>query len=235
MARTNRPHRSTREHLRAVAYLRVSTEGQAASGAGLAAQRTAIEAEAVRRGWELAAVHVDAGASGGSMTGRPALAAALDDVESGRAEVLVVSKLDRLARSLGDFAQIMDRARAGGWSLLALDAAVDSTTPAGEFTATVIAGAAVYERRLISARTRDALAAKRAAGVRLGRPATLSADVVARVVADRTAGASMPAIARALTAEQVPTAQGGARWYPSTIAAVLRSQAAREAAREVAA
>jgi len=227
MAKTARTRRSSTGTTRAVGYLRVSTDGQAASGAGLAAQRTAIETEAARRGWELAAVHVDAGASGGSMTGRPALAAALDDVESGRAEVLVVSKLDRLARSLGDFAQIMDRARSGGWSLLALDAAVDSTTPAGEFTATVIAGAAVYERRLISARTRDALAEKRAAGVRLGRPAALPADVVSRIVADRAAGLSMPAIARNLTDEQVPTAQAGARWYPSTIAAVLRSQAAR--------
>ncbi len=230
MTRTPRTARSTPDQLRAVAYLRVSTDGQAASGAGLAAQRTAVKAEAARRGWELVTVHVDAGASGGSMAGRPALAAALDDVESGRAEVLVVSKLDRLARSLGDFAQIMDRARAGGWSLLALDAAVDSTTPAGEFTATVIAGAAVYERRLISARTRDALAERRRAGVVLGRPPTLPAEVVARVVAERAAGVSTPAIARALTAEQVPTAQGGARWYPSTIAAVLRSQAARQVA-----
>ena len=98
---------------------------------------------------------------------------------------------------------------------------VDTTTPVGEFTANVVASAAQYERRLIGQRTREALAAKRAAGVRLGRPSGLPTDVIARIVDERAQGLSLPAIARGLEADAVPTARGGGRWYPSTIAAVL--------------
>jgi DNA invertase Pin-like site-specific DNA recombinase len=82
---------------------------------------------------------------------------------------------------------------------------------------------AQYERRLIGQRTRDALAAKRAEGVRLGRPRQLPDAVVARIVARRGEGVSMSAIARELNADDVPTAQGGAMWRQSSIAAVLRS------------
>lgn len=67
---------------------------------------------------------------------------------------------------------------------------------------------------MISVRTRDALAAKRAAGALLGRPAALPAEVVERIVAERAAGAGWSAIARGLVADEVPTAQGGATWYP---------------------
>jgi hypothetical protein len=66
----------------------------------------------------------------------------------------------------------------------------------------------------------DALAIRRAQGVRLGRPPLLPADVVARIVAARRSGAGWSAIARDLDADGVATAQGGARWYPATVRAV---------------
>src|SRR5450756_2277690 len=93
--------------IRAVGYRRVSTTEQADSGAGLAAQKTIIEAEAARRGWDLVEVHTDEAMSGKSLVGRAALEAAIEAVESGRAGVLVVAKLDRLSRSLLDFASLM--------------------------------------------------------------------------------------------------------------------------------
>jgi DNA invertase Pin-like site-specific DNA recombinase len=71
---------------RTVGYVRVSTGERADSGAGLEAQRQAIQAEAARRGWELVHVFEDAAASGKSMNGRPGLAAALEAVESGEAQ-----------------------------------------------------------------------------------------------------------------------------------------------------
>lgn len=208
-----------------VAYTRVSTDEQASSGAGLAAQEAAVRAEVERRGWTLLAVHTDAGFSGKSIARRPALAAALDDVESGRAGGLAVAKLDRLSRSLLDFAALMERAQQRGWNLVALDLGIDLSTPGGEFLASVMASAAQWERRIIGQRTRDALAAKKAAGVRLGRPSNIPAHVLRRIVDERTAGRTLAAIADGLTADAVSTPQGGARWYPSTVRGALQTQA----------
>lgn len=96
-----------------VGYIRVSTDEQVASGAGLDAQRRAIEVEAARRAWHLVEVFIEAGASGRTLAGRDALADALHAVESGSASTLVVAKLDRLSRSLLDFAALMQRAQEG--------------------------------------------------------------------------------------------------------------------------
>ncbi|MGK5684778.1 recombinase family protein [Actinoplanes sp. URMC 104] len=210
----------------AVAYLRVSTDEQAESGAGMAAQRAAIEAEAARRGWVIVGWFEDAGASGKSLSKRPALTEALAAVEGGEAATLVVAKLDRLSRSLVDFAALMERARNRGWNLVALDLGIDLSTPAGEFLASVMASAAQWERRIIGQRTREGLAAKKAAGVRLGRPASLPSDVRSRIVKAHQSGASYSAIARELNADGVPTAQGGKQWYPATVKAVVNSQEA---------
>jgi Recombinase len=84
-------------------------------------------------------------------------------------------------------------------------------------------------REEIGKLTRAALAAKRAQGVRLGRPRSIPPEVTAKIAAMRQAGRSLPAIADELNSEGVPTAHGGARWYPSTIARVL-SYLAEEAA-----
>ena len=123
-------------------------------------------------------------------------------------------------------AQVMERAQRRGWSLVALDFGLDTTTPAGEMVANVILSTAQYERRLIGQRTRDALAAKRAAGVRLGRPQVLPDYVVRRIVAELAAGRSLRAVAVGLTNEGVRTARGGAAWQASSVKAVLESQAA---------
>jgi DNA invertase Pin-like site-specific DNA recombinase len=214
----------TADPTRAVAYLRVSTEEQAVSGLGLEAQETAVRAACASRGAEVVSVYSDPGVSGSvAPEDRPGLSAALDAVSSGRAGVLMVSKLDRLSRSLLDFAVLMERSRREGWALVTLDLGVDTSSPQGELMANVFATFAQFERRLIGQRTKDALAVKKAQGYRLGRPVLLPADVRDRIVTERQAGATMAAIATSLTAEGVPTAQGGARWYPSTVQSVLRS------------
>ena len=209
--------------LRVLGYARVSSEEQAESGAGLAAQRRAIRDACAARGYELVEIVQDAGWSGKSLD-RPGIAAALARLDSGEVAALVVSKLDRLSRSLIDFAGLMERSRREGWALIALDLGVDTTTPAGELVANVMASVAQWERRTIGARTKEALAARREAGVRLGRPRTMSDEVVGRIVAERERGLSLPAIANLLNAEKVPTAQDGAKWYPSTVRKVLVGQ-----------
>ena len=211
-----------------IGYCRVSTAEQADSGLGLDAQRSAIEAECARRGLPLVVILTDAGLSAKTLD-RPALADALARLEVGEATVLMVSKLDRLTRSVHDATGLMLRADRGGWGLVALDVAVDTTTPAGAAMAQVLAVFAELERRLIGQRTRDALAVRKAQGVRLGRPPNLPAEVVAGIVTAHNAGASWSAIGRSLDADGVPTAQGGARWYPATVRAVYLA-AAGEAA-----
>jgi DNA invertase Pin-like site-specific DNA recombinase len=207
-----------------VGYVRVSTEEQADSGLGLAAQRAAVAAEAERRGWTLVAVHEDA--QSGKSLDRPGLTAALAAVEAGEAAGIVVAKLDRLSRSLRDFADLMHRAQSRGWNLVALDLGVDLSTAAGEFMANVMASAAQWERRIIGQRTRESLAAKRAQGVKLGRPSTLPESVVRRIMAAWNAGEGWSAIARQLNAESVATAHGGAQWHASTVRAVVLANGA---------
>lgn len=211
---------TTGEVQRVIGYVRVSTDEQADSGAGLAAQRSAIEAECERRGWELVEVAEDAGYSGKDLK-RPAIRATLDRLDQGEADGLVVAKLDRLSRSVLDFAAFMERAQRKGWAVVVLDLGVDTATPQGELVANTFAAFAQFERRLIGQRTREALAVKAAEGVRIGRPRELDPKVARRIRNLRSRGHSLAKIAERLNAADVPTAHGGAKWYPSTVRAVL--------------
>jgi DNA invertase Pin-like site-specific DNA recombinase len=211
--------------IRVVSYLRVSTSEQADSGLGVEAQRVAVSAEVGRRGWIEVAEKADLGASGKGMSGRVGLQEALAMLASGEADALAVAKLDRLSRSLLDFANLMALAKKQGWNLIALDLGIDLTTPAGEFMAGVMASAAQWERRIIGQRTKDALAVRKAEGVRLGRPPSIDPEIVDRIVMESRQGVSMAEIARRLTAEAVTTARGGRIWYPSTVQTVLRRTA----------
>lgn len=201
--------------MRALGYIRVSTSEQSESGAGLAAQREAIRAEAERRGWELEVIE-DAGFSAASLK-RPGIQSALERLRHGAAGALLVAKLDRLSRSMLDFTALMADAQRQGWAIVALDCAVDTTTPAGEAMANVLATFAQFERRLIGQRTKDAMAAKKAEGVVFGRPRSVSDEVLERIRGERSAGRTFRAIADSLNAEGVPTAQGGAQWWPATV------------------
>lgn len=120
-----------------------------------------------------------------------------------------------------DFATLMERTRREGWALVALDCAVDTTMPAGEAMASVMATFSKLERRLISQRTKEALAVK-AEGVQLGRPPSITADVAERIHADRGQGLTLAAIATGLNAEGMPTPRGGQIWRPSSSERVLR-------------
>ncbi len=210
------------ETTRALAYARVSTQLQADEGYGLDAQRTAIEAAVEQRRWHLTAHFTDA-ASGKNVSGRPALTDALTLLDSGEADVLVVAKLDRLSRSLVDFADVMERSRSRGWGLVILDLGVDTSTPHGELVASIMASIAAWERRMIGIRTSEALRAAQARGVHVGRPRELSGEVVARIVELREAGLTMQAICDVLVEAGVPTARGGV-WRPSTVQRVLRAE-----------
>lgn len=209
--------------MRAIAYTRVSTDKQADAGNGLEAQMATINKVIALREWTLTATLTDAGASGKNLS-RPALSEALAILKAGEADVLVVSKIDRVSRSVVDFASLLTLAKAEGWSLVALDLDVDTSTPTGELMANIYTSVSQWERRIIGQRTAEAMQAMKARGVRLGRPVTLAQATRDRIAAAREAGQSMQAIADTLNSENVATSRGG-KWHASTIRCTLESLA----------
>ena len=201
--------------MRAVGYCRVSTDDQGESGLGLEAQRATITAEVERRGWTLETILTDV-ASGKSLRRRANLQVALTMLADGSADVLVVGKLDRLSRSVGDFAAILARSTAEGWALDVCDLGVDTTTASGKMVAQIMMVLAEWEREMIAERTRAALGAARKRGTKLGRPRGVAEDTLRLIRILRDGGRAYHAIAATLNAENVPTGQGG-RWYAATV------------------
>lgn len=216
-----------RDGKRAVIYLRVSTDDQAAS---LEAQRETCRRIADQRGYVIVGEYADDGVSGAiPIDKRPELKRALADLGSNHADRLIVAKLDRLARNVRVALEIEeDYANRHGWGIVLGDLDIDTSTAAGKLQLSMFASVAKFERDRISERTREALAVKRSQGVKLGRPSQLPAEVVARIVAERAAGATLAAIADGLVADGIPTSQGGRSWYASTVRKVLASQQANE-------
>jgi DNA invertase Pin-like site-specific DNA recombinase len=202
-------------YMRAIGYVRVSK----GTGYSLDAQRERIDREAERRDWRMR-YFTDDNLSGGSLK-RPGLQTALSILGEGRAKILCVAKLDRLSRSVGDFVSLADRATREGWSIVALDIALDMTTPQGSLVAQMMATFAEFERRVTAERTREGLAEARARGVKLGRPQAIPSQLLGRMRVLRAEGWTLQRIADQLTAEGVTTAQGGRRWWSSTISAAL--------------
>ena len=219
-----------------VSYLRVSTARQGRSGLGLEAQRQAVTDYLDGGRWRLLGEHVEI--ESGKTDNRPQLAAALHQAKVTGA-TLIVAKLDRLSRDLAFLANLQK----SGVHFLAAD-----MPEANELTIHVMAALAQHERRMISERTRQALAAARRRGVKLGNPngaaallragkgnshavaaiktqATERAQDVLIVIDDvRGAGAkTLQGIADELNAREIRTARGG-QWYPTTVRNILQRQ-----------
>jgi DNA invertase Pin-like site-specific DNA recombinase len=228
-ARTGNP-------LVAVAYLRVSTSAQEL---GPEAQRAAISSWAAREGVQVVAWHVDAGVSGASaIDSRPGLCAALGAVSEHGAGVLVVAKRDRVARDVVVAAMVERAATAAGARLVSADGTGNGDSAADGFMRTIVDAAAEYERALIRARTKAALAAKKAKGERVSRHVPygfrLAADgvrlerdedeqaVIAIVRTLRAEGLSQRAIAAALSQRGL-LSRVGKPYAQSQVACMLRA------------
>ena len=200
-----------------IAYVRVSTAEQVVSGLGLDAQRSAIETECDRQGWNLVATITDESVSGSKAPSKRAgLSHALARIASGEADLLVSLRLDRLGR---DAVDVLNLTKSTEVALV--DFPADLTTPAGRMVLTVLAGAAELERGLISERTRAAMAEAKRRGVHCGRARVMPDEIRARILEAHAAGQSLNAIARYFNDQGVPTAHGGAKWYPTTIRRVV--------------
>jgi len=204
-----------------VAYVRVSSDGQARSGLGMKAQRAAIAAAAQREGWQIIDWATDNGESA-KTTDRPGFHRALDLVADGSADGLVAAKLDRVCRSVIDFASLLAWFTNGSKSLVVLDPAIDTTTASGRLVANVFAAVAEWERDVIADRTSAALQAKRASGLAICRPSVADdPKLTKRIRAMADDGLSLHDIARELSAKGVPTVRGGSQWRASSVQAAL--------------
>lgn len=195
-----------------VGYVRVSTEGQAAEGVSLDAQRSAIQRWAGER--TIGHTYEDVISTRAKV--RPGLDQAIEAARTTQG-TLVVARLDRLSRSVGEFAALLDRSMKEGWQLVTLDPQVDSSTPYGRAMAQMAAVFAQLERELISQRTKEGLAATRARGTRLGSPPSFPPEVQLQILA-LDGHMSRAAIARRFGLK------------PDTVQAWLRRREAREAA-----
>ncbi|MES1984748.1 MAG: recombinase family protein [Pseudomonadota bacterium] len=219
---------------RVIAYYRVSTAAQGRSGLGLDAQRLAVESLCNARSWTIAASYTEV--ESGKRADRPELSSALHHAKVTGA-VLVVAKLDRLSRNVAFLATLQD----SGAAFLAAD-----MPEANELTVHIMAAVAQAERKAISKRTKEALAAAKARGQKLGNPngaaamhraakgntaameavkagadsrATDLGPIIAKL---RSEGhGSLPTLAKALNDGGYATARGG-RWHPSSVRNLLQ-------------
>jgi DNA invertase Pin-like site-specific DNA recombinase len=216
--------------MRIVAYTRVSTEEQDVAGHSLDAQLERIRYECAARGWLLTGREVDTISTRARQ--RPALSRALDALAAGEYDGLVVARLDRLSRSVGHFAGLLERADKEGWQLVCLDPSVDTTSPYGRAMAQMAAVFAELERSLISQRTKEGLAAARAAGT--FRPGEYgpkpSAEAVARILELWALGYSKRRITELVSAEGIERPRGGTNWDRKTVTSIIKKHEEARAA-----
>lgn len=211
-----------------VGYARVSTEHQARDGVSLDAQVAKIRAYALAMDLELVDVIVDAGESAKTLR-RPGLQRALAMLASGDAEGLVVTKLDRLTRSVRDIGTLVEGVFSRA-ALLSIGDSIDTRSAAGRLVLNVLVSVSQWEREAVAERTQTALAHLKAEGVRLGAApigyrhtdatdaegrrviarVADEAETVARIVDLKRRGASLREIAETLTNEGRRTKRGAA-------------------------
>jgi DNA invertase Pin-like site-specific DNA recombinase len=211
-------------HITMVGYTRVSTTGQADNGHSLPAQRAAITAAAEQRGWEI--IWANDAASGKSME-RPGMAYAMSLLKSGQAQGIVASKLDRISRSVLDFANLLEQAQREEWNIVLLDNGLDLSTPYGRLAVGILMQFAQFEREMISARTKDALAAaKREKGIVPGPRSKVPENVIQTILGLNERGLTLGGIALELTQQGVPLPGGSVGvWSATQVGRVLKRAA----------
>jgi DNA invertase Pin-like site-specific DNA recombinase len=170
--------------LRCAVYTRKSTEdGLEQEFNSLDAQREACEAYILSQrheGWSLVpGRYDDGGYSGGNME-RPGLKALMAEIDAGQIDVIVVYKVDRLTRSLADFAKIVERLDARQASFVSVTQAFNTTTSMGRLTLNVLLSFAQFEREVTGERIRDKIAASKKKGIWMGGPVPLGYQVIDR-------------------------------------------------------
>lgn len=208
--------------MKAIGYIRVSTEEQAEHGVSLDAQRAKIHAYCTLNDIELVSIFEDAGISGKRSDNRPALQSALNTLRTGGASALIVCKLDRLARNTIDALTIADTLDKKGLALHSIAEKLDTQSAIGRFFFTLTASLAEMERRQIGERTRAAMNHKRSKrefcggdvpfGFKLENGRVIEdaqeQEIISLIDSLKLDGFSWSAIARELNARGVTTKRG---------------------------
>jgi len=194
MSRHDVPIPAKARKLRCAAYTRKSTdEGLEKEFNSLDAQRESCEAYIASQrseGWVLVHDHYDDGGVSGGTLERPALKRLLADIEAGLIDVIVCYKIDRLSRSLMDFAKLVQTFDAHEVTFVSVTQSFNTTTSMGRLTLNILLSFAQYERELIGERVRDKVAASRARGMWMGGPVPLGYCVENRKLLVDEAGAA---------------------------------------------
>ena len=227
----------------AVGYIRVSTQEQAQEGVSLDAQRDKLRAYCKAMGIKLVEVFADEGVSGGTME-RPGLHQALRALKRGRADTLVVVKLDRLTRSVKDLCLLVEEYFSKEQhDLISVCGMVNTHTAAGRLMMLNLANYAQYERELIAERTREAMQHMRAQGIRLGVapygykhslqlddkgrrvlvPVPAEQEIIKQIVRLHAEGQPLLTIARTLNEQGIPARRGGP-WRARLLGVILERE-----------
>lgn len=230
-----------------VGYIRVSTNEQAENGVSLDAQAAKIRGYCKLNNLRCVEVVRDNGFSAKDLK-RPGLARILTELqgEGRRFDGIVVTKLDRLTRSVRDMVRLTDLADTHKVALVSIQEAVDTGTATGQLFRTIVTSISEWERGVIGERTREALSYKRRHGERIGAlpygftladdgkhlvPVPAEGKVLAQIGRERAKGDSYGRIADGLNADRVPT-KGGSQWHAATVRSVLETARRREEGRE---
>ncbi len=222
--------------MKAIGYIRVSTEKQADFGVSLEAQQEKVRAMAVVQGADLAEIIVDAGESAKSLK-RPGMERLLALVDAGAVDTVIIAKLDRLTRSVKDLAELLERFTRRGVSLVSVADSLDTGSAAGRLVLNIMVSVSQWEREAIGERTRDAMRHKRANGERVGTipfgfrlagdgsrlekdPA--EQDILARIEDLRSLGYTLREVADELNRQGFVTRRGTA-WRHQYVAAALKA------------
>lgn len=221
--------------MRAIGYVRVSTDKQADRGISLEAQAEKIRAMAVVQGVELLDILVDAGESAKSLN-RPGMARLQAMVDSREVQTVIIAKLDRLTRSVKDLGELLERFQKRNVSLVSVAESLDTGSAAGRLVINIMVSVSQWEREAIGERTATALQHLKA-NRRVynhvpygfsredGRLAPLLEEqaIISRLKLYRSHGWTLQRIAGKFNAEAIPTKRPGGKWFPSTIKNVLES------------
>ncbi len=224
--------------MKAIGYVRVSTDKQVDRGVSLDAQAEKVRAMAVVQGAELCELIIDAGESAKSLN-RPGMARLMALVNAGAVDAVIVSKLDRLTRSVKDLAELLERFNRRGVSLVSVAESLDTGTAAGRLVLNVMTAVSQWEREAIGERTRDAMGHKKANGERVGtvpfgyrlgpdgvhlEPEPREWETIRRIRALSREGYSTRKIAERLNAEGFRN-RSGALWSFARVAQILKAVA----------